>query len=207
MAHPHLQTKPTNPQQILRSKTTGLLYLRFPYNPSIVKFINESLPACTYVEGTVDSALHPDGRPTPFSAKPMLYKLAGSSDSIPLIRQLTRAHSFSVSPSAIVHLRELAAEYRQNQAEGVSTVAPVPEGDLIGAVLSAAPSAPPPKRPAISGLTGRRPETAGEITALKIQTPRVDDNELLLTGHQPRRMSAVTRGFTTTSWGSRVRNG
>lgn len=182
MAHPHLQTKPTNPQQILRSKTTGLLYLRFPYNPHIVKFINENLPACTYVEGTVDSAPHPDGRPTPFSSKPMLYKLAGSSDSIPLIRQLTRAHSFSVSPSAIVHLRELAAEYRQNQAEGVNTVAPVSEGDLIGAVLSATPSAPPPKQPAISGLTGRRPETAGEITALKIQTPRVDDNELLLTG-------------------------
>jgi len=101
-----------NPNQIMLSSTTGHVYLRFPFDAAIVRFINEQLADSTYIEGTIDSAPHPDGRPTPVSAKAMLYRLAAAPEDTPSIRQLVRLHAFSISPRAIARLRELAAEHR-----------------------------------------------------------------------------------------------
>jgi len=50
-----------NPKQIMLSSTTGHVYLRFPFDAEIVRFINKQLADSTYIEGSTDSTLHPDG--------------------------------------------------------------------------------------------------------------------------------------------------
>jgi hypothetical protein len=176
-----------NPNQIMLSSTTGHVYLRFPFDAEIVRFINEQLADSTYIEGTTDSAPHPDGRPTPVSAKAMLYRLSAAPADTPSIRQLVRQHAFSISPRAIARLRELAAEHRviigANDPANSPVTKAVAAGDMFHpALLHQAPATPAPKRPSITGLSGRQPQTASEITCLKIQVPRPEDSDLLLAG-------------------------
>lgn len=185
----------TKPNQVMTHPTTGELYIRFPYAPEIVRFINERLPQCTYIEGTPDSAPRGDGYPTPVSAKPMLYRLTASPATSPAVIALIRTHGFSASTRAKETLRGLQAQYRRLTGQDATTtingtpslgalLAAIPSEAQAGAPSSpaslASPASPTPAathRPDITGLPGRHPLTAGQITSLKIQTPRTGERD------------------------------
>lgn len=195
------QTAPLSvhtPNTVLLNPGNGQLYLRFPYLPEVVRFINEQLTQCVFVEGTTDSANRDDGLPPPAASKPMLYSLSGEATAnLPALRQLFRQHRFVVSPRAKTKLNAMRETYRQSRGLD-SRVTQNGERSVLGDLLSEATESPraassngsasgvsnrqPGARsgkPEITGITGRQPTTAKATTSLKIQMPRPEDEDIL----------------------------
>ncbi|KXS55149.1 MAG: helicase domain-containing protein [Marinobacter sp. T13-3] len=169
------------------SRKTGHLLLRFPYNPELDLYIRQQLSEPTYIEGNMESGLAESGQPLPVSATPMLYRI-GHPDTYPhqlyRLEQMFRQWPFALSREARATLSQMRkandnlVKYGRTTGPDTNTL----QGKIDQAEQDLAPTfkqnATANRRPEITGITGRDPSTAKQVTALKIQLPRPDDDEL-----------------------------